>query len=122
MSEERMSRLKELIDVETEGTVLSVFCRTDPRDPANTGETPGWQIALKNGLKAAEAEAEANGERAEAMRKLGKQVEDRITGASAHDRGRSVAMFLSADTPFRSRFVRTSSRPITARSSGRWST
>ena len=97
MSEERISQLKELIDAETEGTVLSVFCRTDPRDPANTGETPGWQIALKNGLKAAEAKAEKDGERAEAMRKLARKVEDRITGASAHDRGRSVAMFLSAD-------------------------
>ena len=59
MSEERMSQLRELIDAETEGPVLSVFCRTDPRDPANTGETLGWQIALKNGLKAAEAAAEA---------------------------------------------------------------
>ena len=48
MSEERMSQLRELIDAETEGPVLSVFCRTDPRDPANTGETLGWQIALKN--------------------------------------------------------------------------
>ena len=39
-----MSQLRELIDAETEGPVLSVFCRTDPRDPANTGETLGWQV------------------------------------------------------------------------------
>lgn len=97
MSEESLARLRELIDAETDGPVLSVFSRTDPRDPANSSETPGWKIALKNGLKQAEAEAEANGARAEAVRKLGKAAEQRIDGASAHDRGRSVALFLSED-------------------------
>lgn len=97
MSEERFSRLRELIDAETDGPVLSVFSRTDPRDPANSSETPGWKIALKNGVKEAEAKAEADGARAEAMRKLGKAAEQRIEGASADQRGRSVALFLSED-------------------------
>ncbi len=97
MSEETLSRLRELIDAETEGPVLSVFARTDPRDPANSSDTPGWKIALKNGLKEAEAQAEANGARAEAVRKLGKAAEQRIDGASAQERGRSVALFLSED-------------------------
>lgn len=97
MSEESLTRLRELIDVETDGPVLSVFSRTDPRDPANSSETPGWRIALKNGLKEAEAQAEANGARAEAVRKLGKAAEQRIEGAGANERGRSVALFLSED-------------------------
>ena len=97
MSEESLTRLRELIDVETDGPVLSVFSRTDPRDPANSSETPGWKIALKNGLKEAEAQAEANGDRAEAVRKLGKAAEQKIDGASAQERGRSVALFLSED-------------------------
>ena len=97
MSEESLTRLRELIDTETDGPVLSVFSRTDPRDPANSSETPGWKIALKNGLKEAEAQAEANGDRAEAVRKLGKAAEQKIDGASAQERGRSVALFLSED-------------------------
>lgn len=97
MSEERFSRLRELIDAETDGPVLSVFSRTDPRDPANSSETPGWKIALKNGLKEAEGEAESNGVRPEEVRKMAKAVEKRIEGASADERGRSVALFLSED-------------------------
>jgi len=91
------TELKELIDRDPNGAVLSIFCRTDPRDPANSSETPGWQIALKNGIKQSVEYAEQNGERPEEIRKLGKKAENRITGLSASERGRSVALFMSTD-------------------------
>jgi hypothetical protein len=92
-----MDVFRDLIDRETEGPVLSVFCRTDPRDPANVSETPGWLVALRNGLRDAAATVEGDHEATEAIRRLSKEAEKRLTGASAHERGRSVALFLSAD-------------------------
>ena len=48
-NQKRVEELRELID-QNPRPVLSVFCRTDPRDQANSSETPAWAIALKNGL------------------------------------------------------------------------
>ena len=92
-----MDVFRDLIDRETDGPVLSVFCRTDPRDPANVSDTPGWLVALRNGLRDAAATVEGDHEATEAIRRLSKEAEKRLTGASAHERGRSVALFLSAD-------------------------
>ncbi len=97
MSSQMLDVFRDLIDRETEGPILSVFCRTDPRDPANVSETPGWLVALRNGLRDAAAQVEGDHEATEAIRRLSKQAEDRLINASAHDRGRSVALFLSAD-------------------------
>ena len=97
MSSQMMDLFRDLIDRETDGPVLSVFCRTDPRDPANVSDTPGWLVALRNGLRDAAAQVEGDHEATEAIRRLSKEAEDRLTRASAHDRGRSVALFLSAD-------------------------
>lgn len=97
MSSQILDVFRDLIDRETEGKILSVFCRTDPRDPANVSETPGWLVALRNGLRDAAAQVEGDHEATEAIRRLSKQAENRLTKASAHDRGRSVALFLSAD-------------------------
>jgi protein required for attachment to host cells len=97
MSEQMIDVFRDLIDRETEGLVLSVFCRTDPRDPANSSDTPGWLVALRNGLRDAAASVEGDHEATEAVRRLSKEAEGRLTGATAHERGRSVALFLSAD-------------------------
>ena len=97
MSSQMMDVFRGLIDSETDGPVLSVFCRTDPRDPANSSETPGWLVALRNGLRDAAATVEGDHDATEAIRRLSKEAEKRLTGASAHERGRSVALFLSAD-------------------------
>lgn len=97
MSSQMLDVFRDLIDRETDGPVLSVFCRTDPRDPANVSETPGWLVALRNGLRDAAARVEGDHEATEAIRRLSKEAENRLTMASAHERGRSVALFLSAD-------------------------
>lgn len=85
--------LRALIDREQEGPVLSAFCRTDPRDPANTSEKPGWVIALRNGLREVVASAEGDTKQVE---RLAEEAERRISGLPAGDRGRSLALFLSA--------------------------
>ena len=91
-----MHELRELIDRESDGPVLSVFCRTDPREPANMSDSPGWLIALRNGLRDLIASADGDPEVREAAQRLGAEAERRLTGVSAADRGRSVALFLSA--------------------------
>lgn len=97
MNPQRITELRELIDEQADGPVLSAFCRTDPRDPANKGESPGWLLALKNGLRAAVTSTNGDHEGSEAARKLGSEAERRLTEISASERGRSVALFLSAD-------------------------
>lgn len=92
-NQKRIEELRELIDRESEGPVLSVFCRTDPRDPANSSETPAWSISLKNGLSEIVAAQNGDHERAQAVKKLCNEAERRISSASAADRGRSVALF-----------------------------
>lgn len=92
-----MQELRDLIDHETDGPVLSVFCRTDPREPSNKGESPAWAIALRNGLKAVTAQVNGDREASEQAERLATQAERRLAGTSATERGRSVALFLSAD-------------------------
>lgn len=93
-NQDRIAELRELIDRDSEGPVLSVFCRTDPRDPANSSETPGWAIALKNGLSAIAGGQNGNHENSQDVKKLCAEAERRVGAASAGDRGRSVALFL----------------------------
>ena len=40
--------------------VLSVYVRTDPRDPANTAAVPGWLMELRNCLREVSREVEQN--------------------------------------------------------------
>jgi len=96
-NQQRIEELRNLINQEPGGPVLSVFCRTDPRDPANSSETPAWAISLKNGLTHVAGFHEGNHDKEQSVKKLCAEADRRITGASAADRGRSVALFLSPD-------------------------
>lgn len=121
-NQKRVEELRELIDRESEGPVLSVFCRTDPRDPANSSETPAWAIALKNGLSHAAGFHDGDHGREQDVKKLCSEAERRITSASAADRGRSVALFLGGSgkvdsfttfqIPVRQDFVTVDSGPV----------
>ncbi len=79
--------------------MLSVYARTDPRDPANTGHSPAWEIALRNGLRAVADRLEAGEDRALrlAFRKLRERVENELVRLDPAQRGRSVAWFVEAD-------------------------
>jgi len=96
MSTQQIDELRDLINRETEGPVLSVFCRTDPRDPSSRSETPGWMVSLKNGLRDAAAGFEGDHETAQQVAKLSAAAERKLTNATAVERGRSAAYFLSA--------------------------
>lgn len=97
MNSNRMQELRDLIDHKSDGPVLSVFCRTDPREASNKGESPAWAIELRNGLKAVTAQVDGNREASEQVQRLAAQAERRLAGTTAVERGRSVALFLSAD-------------------------
>ena len=57
--------------------VLSVYVRTDPRDPANTAAVPGWLVELRNSLREVSREVEdrESRERRMAVRDLRERVE-----------------------------------------------
>ena len=48
MNDLRIQQIRDLVDRRSDGKVLSVFCRTDPREPENMGDNPGWMINLRN--------------------------------------------------------------------------
>lgn len=97
MNKSRLQELRALVDRDSEGPVLSVFCRTDPRDPENRSEHPGWAINLKNGIRDAIAKVDPGHDSHQTALKLGAEAERRLQSASSSDRGRSVALFLGAD-------------------------
>jgi len=97
MNNSRLQELRELVDRDSDGPVLSVFCRTDPRDPENSSETPGWTISLKNGIREALERLEPGSDARDTAEKIGARAEERLRSLSAADRGRSVALFLGAD-------------------------
>jgi len=96
MSIQQIDEMRDLINRETKGPVLSVVCGTYQREPSSRSETPGWMVALRNGLRDAAAGYEGDHESQQQIAKLSKAAEKRVTGASAVERGRSVAYFLSA--------------------------
>ena len=57
--------------------VLSVYVRTDPRDPANTAAVPGWLVELRNGLRGVSREVDEGESRDQrlAVRELRERVE-----------------------------------------------
>lgn len=91
------THLKELAGIEPGEPVLSVYCRTDPRDPGNRGESPGWLVGLRNGLRDLTASLEQGGTRDDrlALRSLGPQAERRLRRLSGAQRGRSIAWFVT---------------------------
>jgi hypothetical protein len=77
--------------------VLSVYVRTDPRDPANTNHTPAWEIELRNGLRAVSEKLDGDQTQQRSFEALRARVERELVELSASEQGRSVAWFLQAD-------------------------
>lgn len=87
--------------------VLSIYLRTDPRDPANTRAAPAWKAALTNGLGAV-AERLENGEDRDsrlAFRSLHERLLARAEELEGTDLGRSVAWFVALDGSLDERHV-----------------
>lgn len=87
--------------------VLSVYVRTDPRDPANTATPPGWLVELRNGLREVSHtvdDGDARGHRL-GLRDLRERVEREIVALRPAERGRGLAWFLTADGALDERFT-----------------
>jgi hypothetical protein len=82
--------------------VLSVYVRTDPRDPANTAAVPGWLVELRNSLREVgrEVEERESRERRMAVRDLRERVERDVLALAPAERGRGLAWFRTADGSF----------------------
>ena len=87
--------------------VLSVYVRTDPRDPANTAALPGWLMELRNCLREVSREVEQEEPRDErlALRELRERVEREVLALEPTERGRGLAWFLTADGRLDQRFT-----------------
>lgn len=87
--------------------VLSVYVRTDPRDPANTAAPPGWLVELRNGLREVSREAEEDPprERGPALPDLCRRVEQDVLALQPSQRARGLAWFLTADGTLNQRFT-----------------
>ena len=87
--------------------VLSLYVRTDPRDPANTAAVPGWLVELRNSLRTVSREADEreSRERRMAIRELRERVERDVLALEPARRGRGLAWFRTADGSFDHRFT-----------------
>ena len=94
-----LDELRVLATESPDRPVLSVYARTDPRDPANTNHTPAWQIELRNGLRAVAERLDDDGDRLQrrSFETLRARVERGLAELSPSERGRSVVWFLHAD-------------------------
>jgi hypothetical protein len=91
--------LQDLATAEPSRLVISVYARTDPRDPANTSTTPAWLIELRNGLGAIADRLERGDDRANRLtfRTLRGRIEQDFLDLPPAARARSVAWILDAD-------------------------
>ena len=99
--------LQRLATTDAGRAIVSVYARTDPRDPANTSSTPGWEIALRNGLGAIGERLEAGDDRDARLgfRELRERIETELIELEPTDRGRSVAWFVDTDGTGSERFT-----------------
>ena len=93
--------------------VLSVYLRTDPRDPANTRAAPAWSAALSNGLGEVAERLEHGDDRDSklAFRELHERLLSEAETFDGPALGRSVAWFFALDGTLQERYV--SRLPVT---------
>ncbi|MCD6727850.1 MAG: VLRF1 family aeRF1-type release factor [Solirubrobacteraceae bacterium] len=97
--------LRALALAEPAHPILSVYARTDPRDPANTARVPAWEVALRNGLRAVSERLESGEDREQrlAFRALAARVERETIDLGPSERARSLAVFVDAEGDFSQR-------------------
>lgn len=91
--------LRDLATAEQGRPVISIYARTDPRDPANTRATAAWHVGLRNGLSVLAERLEAGDDRDDllAFRTLREPIEQELINLDPAERARSVAWFVGID-------------------------
>ena len=91
---ELLQRLAVADDV---GPVLSLYLRTDPREPANKNQTPAWLVELRNGMRGLARRLDEDGPREErlALRELSDRIEDEVIALDPAKRARGLAWFIA---------------------------
>jgi hypothetical protein len=80
--------------------VLSVYVRTDPRDPANTSATPRWGIELRNALRDVRTGShDADRTSHDLAAQLFDRAERDIFALAPSERARGLAWFGAGDMP-----------------------
>ncbi|HWI71858.1 MAG TPA: hypothetical protein VNT55_07885, partial [Baekduia sp.] len=99
--------LHALADPDAPGPTVSIYLRTDPRDPANAAHSPGWLVAARNGLRAVADQLEDGDDRDARLRwrELRPAVEAELERLMPDERGRSLVWFLGFDGTPDARFV-----------------
>ncbi len=99
--------LDELTGATSSSPVLSLYLRTDPRDPANTAADQGWLVTARNQLRAIGTRLEETAPRDDrlAFRALAGRVLDTLAGLSPHELARTLAWFVSLDGALDRRYV-----------------
>ena len=87
--------------------VLSVYVRTNPRDPANTAAVPGWLVELRNSLRelGREVDMRESREQRTTFRDLRERVERDVLALAPADRGRGLAWFRTVGGALDHRFT-----------------
>jgi len=99
--------LQRLATANGSAPVVSVYLRTDPRDPANMRAAPAWRAALANGLGAVGERLEAGSDRDSrlAFRALHERLLSRAAQLDGAELGRGLAWFAALDGSLEERYT-----------------
>jgi hypothetical protein len=94
-----LSSLHDLAATATPGPTVSIFLDTDPRDPANTAQTPAWLTAARNGLREVTDQLEQGDDRDARLRwrELRPEIEGELEAIAPAERGRALVRIVALD-------------------------
>lgn len=94
-----LDALHDLAAAAADTPTVSLFLDTDPRDPANTAQTPAWLTAARNGLREVTEQLEAGDDRDAKLRwrELRSTLESELEDLPSADRGRGLVRFVALD-------------------------
>jgi hypothetical protein len=94
-----LASLHDLAATATPGPTVSLFLDTDPRDPANTAQTPAWLTAARNGLRDVTDQLEAGEDRDARLRwrDLRAELEGELEAIAPAERGRGLVRIVALD-------------------------
>ncbi len=94
-----LDALHDLAAAAAPGPTVSLFLDTDPREPANTAQTPAWLVAARNGLRDVTDLLEAGDDRDARLRwrELRATLQDELEAIAPAERGRGLVRIVALD-------------------------